>query len=69
MRRLAILFALIAMMASMVSARLYTGHRFASVASNMASKIVATVVRARRFIDRQMNLLHNYAPQGKSLPG
>ena len=36
MRRLAMLFALIAMLASLVSARSYTGQRFAG----MASKIV-----------------------------
>jgi hypothetical protein len=53
---MAILFALIAMLASFVSARSCPGQRFAG----MASKIVNTIIRVRHFFDRQMKLLPRF---------
>jgi hypothetical protein len=53
MRRLAILFALIALLAP---AQLITGRRCAT----LASQIVNTIARVRRFFDRQMKMLPRY---------
>jgi hypothetical protein len=50
MRRLAMLFALIALISP---AQLFTGHRFAGV----GSRVVNTIARVRRFLDRRMKML------------
>ena len=57
MRRIAILFAVIALVSPV---QLFTGRRFAVVAVNPArivSQIVATVARVRRFLRRQAGML------------
>jgi hypothetical protein len=53
MRRIAMLFALIALISPV---QLFTGRRVAT----LASQIVNTIVRVRRFLDRQMKMLPRY---------
>jgi hypothetical protein len=53
MRRIAILFALIALISP---AQLFTGRGIAGA----ASRIVGTIGRVRRFLDRQMKMLPRY---------
>lgn len=53
MRRIAILFALIGLISP---AQLFTGQRIAAT----ATRIVNTIHRVRRFLDRQMRILPRY---------